>query len=191
MLHSRPSAAGQLGLLSYPVASATWPLLTISSPSIQTQNHVGFFTYWTSLIIQIIHYFLITQSSLSVMLAFVWPEATSFSANSTHLKVLSHAASHTWAMCPINTAVTGLVLAQPLMSFMQCTPHTKVQTTHLIYAEYCQFLWPGLPTCCHTVVFLYGSAKIKIVWIGLYSTGTELQYLAQRGISMEGNFLAL
>lgn len=79
-------------------------------------------------------------SSLSVMLAFVWPVAASFVASSIHLKVLSHDASHTWEMCPINTSVAWLVLAQPPTSFMQCSPLTKVQTSHLLYVEHCHLL---------------------------------------------------
>lgn len=95
------------------------------------------------------------SSSLSVMLAFVWPVATSVVANSIHLKVLSHDASHTWAMCPINTSVTGLVPAQPLMSFMQCSPLTKVQISYLLYAEHCQFLCLGfLPVVMQKFFFV-------------------------------------
>lgn len=51
------------------------------------------------------------SSSLSAMLAFVWPLPTFFVANSIHLKVLSHDASHTWEMCPINTSVPWLLLS--------------------------------------------------------------------------------
>lgn len=48
-----------------------------------------------------------------------------------------------------------------------------------------------LPTCCHAIASLCDYAKTKIVWIGLSSSITDLQRLAEKGISVEGNFLAL
>lgn len=165
MLHLHPSAPLQLDLLSDPVASATSPLLTISPPSTWGILLTGL------LIIQIIHDFFITQCYACLCLTCgyliccqlnppqsAYPWCLSFLGDGPH-KYFIHVVS----------TVTASNELHAMFSTHQSTNQSSLTCRSLPVPL------PVLPTCWHAEDFLCGSAEIKIVWIGLYSTVRDLQ----------------